>query len=67
MRTNPVWTSRLEALNSETLDYKTSTLTSLLLCLPKSNCQKKVKCYGNADWGDSSCIWKSISFLFIPY
>ena len=67
MRTNPALISRLEALNPEMLDYKNRALISPLLCLLKSNCQQKVKCYGNADWGDATCIWKSILLLFILY
>ena len=64
MRTNLAWISRLEALNSETLDYKTSALTSLLLCLLKSNCQQKAKCYGNADWR-GFFMYLEINFIFI--
>ena len=64
MRTNPALISRLEALNSETLDYKTSAPTCLLLCLLKSNCLQKVKCHGKADWGEFY-IYLEINFIFI--
>ena len=62
MRKKPAVIDRLEAP-----DYKTSALSSPLLCLHKSNYRQEVKCYGNADWGDCTCIWKSISLLFILY
>ena len=67
MRKKPAVIGRLEALNLETPDHKTSALTSPPLCLHKSNYQQEVKCYGNADWGDCTCIWKSIILLFILY
>ena len=42
MRKNPAMTSRVEALNPETPDYKTSALTSPLLCLLKVISNRKL-------------------------